>query len=121
MQKENCQQWADRNIERIGKSMKKKFRLAWCLSLMIFTAKAQHKNVEIGALSDSGKRSIPSVAVSRKDAKFLAVKGAGSTFYLSSDGGLTWQTSTSAGMDQAEWLTMHSDSKGNLFAVYAMP
>ncbi|MEJ1237680.1 sialidase family protein [Chryseolinea sp. T2] len=101
--------------------MNKKLQLAWCLSLVILTANAQHKNVEIGVLSDTEKRSIPAAAISRRDAKFLVVKGAGSTFYLSSDGGLTWQTSTAEGMQRAEWLTMHSDSKGNLFAVYATP
>jgi hypothetical protein len=82
---------------------------------------AQHKNVEIGELPSAAKRSIPAVAISRKDAKFIVVKGGDNTFYLSSDAGATWQPVNVTGLEHAEWMSLMSDSKGVLYAVYATP
>src|SRR6187455_2414679 len=105
----------------IVEHMKTKLRLmCWC-SLFTLTAMAQHKNVEIGALPIEAKRSIPAVAISRKDAKFVVVKGGDNTFYLSSDTGATWQSVNVTGLDHAEWMSMMYDLKGTLYAVYATP
>lgn len=94
--------------------------MAWfCLYTM--TAVAQHKNIEIGELPADAKRSIPTVAISRKDARVIVVKGANNTFYVSSDSGTTWQSSDVAGMDNAEWMSLTFDPKGILYAVYAAP
>ncbi|MGC3948612.1 MAG: sialidase family protein [Chryseolinea sp.] len=100
--------------------MKTKFALLGCLCLMVSIVVAQHKNVEIGKLPDAAKRSIPTVAISRKDSKFVVVKGADGTFYLSADGGTTWQPTTVEGMERAEWMSLCPDSKGNFFAVYSI-
>jgi len=109
----------DNCFECMDRSKMIKFALMWCLYFIVSTSVAQHKNVEIGTLPEGGLRSIPAVAISRKDAKAIVVKGAGSAFYLSTDGGASWQQSTVEGLEKAEWMTLCPDSKGNIFAVYA--
>ena len=106
---------------RMGRRMNVKTQLMLVVFLIGYAAQAQHKNVEIAVLAEGGKRSIPTVAISRKDANVIVVKGPGDTFYLSNDGGATWQPNAVGGMEQAEWMTLTSDSKGNLYAVYAAP
>lgn len=101
--------------------MKTRLGLIVCCCIMGWTTAAQHKNIEIGVLPDGARRSIPTVTISRKDTKALTVKGAGNTFYLSNDAGVTWQSTTVTGMDGADWMTLCSDSKGNLVAVYSLP
>ncbi|HTF17051.1 MAG TPA: hypothetical protein VK658_03200, partial [Chryseolinea sp.] len=101
--------------------MKTRLRLTYWWCLFAVTAVAQHKNIEIGELPADAKRSIPTVLISRKDAKSIVVKGANNTFYLSNDVGTTWQSVNAAGMDNAEWMSLTSDSKGIVYAVYATP
>src|SRR6478752_9018234 len=91
-----------------------KLKLAGLGLLLTLTAAAQHKNVEIGSIPDGEKHSVPAVVISRKDTKIIVVKGAGKTFYLSSDSGASWETVAVDGMDRAEWMTILSDSKGGL-------
>jgi hypothetical protein len=98
-----------------------RLKLAFLGLLLTLTAAGQHKNVEIGTISDGEKHSVPAVVISRKDARIIVVKGAGKTFYLSSDSGASWETVAVDGMDSAEWMTILSDSKGGLHAVYALP
>lgn len=99
--------------------MKTKFRLAFSCCVLTLTAFGQHKNVAIGEFTAGAKQSIPAVVVSRKDPKFVVVKGAGSTFHLSNDFGATWEAVSVPGMEEAEWMSLLSDTKGTLYATYA--
>lgn len=100
--------------------MMNRLKLAGLCCLMAGTAVAQYKNIEITTFASDSKYSIPAVAISRKDAKFLTVKGPGNVFYLSADQGTTWEAISANGFEQAEWMTLLSDSKV-LYAVYATP
>jgi hypothetical protein len=99
--------------------MKNKVSLVSLFCFTTLIAVAQHKNVEIGTLGE-GKQSIPAVVISGKDAKFVTVKGAGKTFYLSSDHGATWESAMVDGFDQAESMSLLSNGS-TLHATYAMP
>lgn len=101
--------------------MMNRLKLAGLCFLMVSAAFAQHKNIEVATLTADAKLSIPSVVISRKDTKLFTVKGAGNVFYVSADQGTTWEAIAANGFDQAEWMTLLSDSKGLLYAVYATP
>jgi len=101
--------------------MMTRLKLACLYSLLTLTAAAQHKNVEIGSIPEGENHSVPTVAISRKDAKFVVVKGADKTFYLSSNSGTSWEAVSVDGMARSEWMTILSDSHGTLHAVYATP
>lgn len=101
--------------------MNKRLVLTCWGSLLLWSAVAQYKNVEIATLPDGAKRSIPTAVVSRKDAKFVVVRGANNTFYLSNDSGATWETVSVEGMERAEWMSIVSDSRGSLYAIYTTP
>lgn len=93
--------------------------MVWlCCILLNVAAIGQQKNIEIGELPDGATQSIPTVLISRKDPAVVIVKGAGNVFHISNDAGATWQLAGIEGMDRARWMSLLSDSKGQIYAVF---